>query len=67
MIGQGYSVKSAQLEMSMVAEGYYATDCIHKTNANLKVNMPIADFAYKILYQSAPLNQELQQLSDSFK
>ncbi len=67
MIGQGYSVKSAQLEMSMVAEGYYATDCIHKTNAELKVNMPIADFAYKILYQSAPLNQELQQLSDSFK
>lgn len=67
MIGQGYTVKSAQLEMSMVAEGYYATDCIHKTNAELKVNMPIADFAYKILYQSAPLNQELQQLSDSFK
>ena len=67
MIGQGYTVKSAQLEMSMVAEGYYATDCIHKTNANLKVNMPIADFAYKILYQGAPLNQELQQLSNTFK
>lgn len=67
MIGQGYTVKSAQLEMSMIAEGYYATDCIHKTNANLKVNMPIADFAYKILYQGAPLNQELQQLSNTFK
>lgn len=67
MIGQGYTVKSAQLEMSMIAEGYYATDCIHKTNANLKVNMPIADFAYKILYQGAPLNQELHQLSNTFK
>lgn len=67
MIGQGYTVKSAQLEMSMIAEGYYATDCIHKTNANLKVNMPIADFAYKILYQGAPLNQELQQLGNTFK
>mgnify|MGYP003417420048 FL=1 len=67
MIGQGYTVKSAQLEMSMIAEGYYATDCIHKTNANLKVNMPIADFAYKILYQGAPLNKELEQLSNTFK
>lgn len=67
MIGQGYTVKSAQLEMSMVAEGYYATDCIHKTNAELKVDMPIADFAYKILYQSAPLNKELEQLSNTFK
>ncbi len=67
MIGQGYTVKSAQLEMSMVAEGYYATDCIHKTNAELGVYMPIADFAYKILYQGASLNQELQQLSETFK
>ena len=67
MIGQGYTVKSAQLKMSMIAEGYYATDCIHKTNANLKVNMPIADFAYKILYQGAPLNKELEQLSNTFK
>ncbi len=67
MIGQGYTVKSAQLEMSMVAEGYYATDCIHKTNSELNVNMPIADFAYKILYQGSPLIQELQQLSETFK
>jgi glycerol-3-phosphate dehydrogenase (NAD(P)+) len=67
MIGQGYTVKSAQLEMSMVAEGYYATDCINKTNAIVGVNMPIANFAYKILYQSAPLNKELEQLSNTFK
>jgi glycerol-3-phosphate dehydrogenase (NAD(P)+) len=67
MIGQGYTVKSAQLEMSMVAEGYYATDCIHKTNEELKVDMPIADFAYKILYQGAPLNKELERLSNTFK
>lgn len=67
MIGKGYSVKSAQLEMSMIAEGYYATDCIQKTNENLGVKMPIADFAYKILYKSLPLKKELQELSDSFK
>lgn len=67
MIGQGYTVKSAQLEMSMIAEGYYATDCIHKTNLNLGIDLPIADFAYKILYQSAPLQQELRKLSETFK
>lgn len=66
MIGQGYTVKSAQLEMSMVAEGYYATDCIHKTNATLGVDMPIAQFAYKVLYQGAPLAQELRMLSETF-
>ncbi len=67
MIGQGYTVKSAQLEMSMVAEGYYATDCINKTNAIVGVNMPIANFAYKILYQGASLTQELSILSETFK
>ena len=67
MIGQGYSVKSAQLEMSMVAEGYYATNCINKTNSELGVNMPIAQFAYKVLYEGASLSQELKILSETFK
>lgn len=67
MIGQGYTVKSAQLEMSMVAEGYYATDCINKTNAIVGVNMPIANFAYKVLYEGASLTQELRILSETFK
>ena len=67
MIGQGYSVKSAQLEMSMVAEGYYATNCINKTNSELGVNMPIAQFAYKVLYEGASLSQELKKLSETFK
>lgn len=67
MIGQGYTVKSAQLEMSMIAEGYYATDCINKTNAELGVDMPIAQFAYKVLYQGASLTQELRTLSETFK
>ncbi len=67
MIGQGYTVKSAQLEMSMVAEGYYATDCINKTNAIVGVNIPIANFAYKVLYEGASLTQELRILSETFK
>ncbi len=51
MVGQGYSIKAAQLEMNMVAEGYYATACIHDINNKQKLNMPIAEAMYKILYE----------------
>ncbi len=51
MIGKGYSVKSAQLEMNMVAEGYNASKCIHIINKNILAEMPIADTIYKILWE----------------
>jgi len=51
MIGKGYSVKAAQLELGMVAEGYNASKCVHITNAALKVNIPIADIIYQILWE----------------
>lgn len=51
MIGMGYSVKSAQIEMQMIAEGYYGTDCIHRLNERMQVNLPIVDAVYAILYQ----------------
>src|SRR5207247_6763342 len=51
MIGKGYSVKAAQLELNMIAEGYNASRCIHNTNSNLKVNIPIADCIYQILWE----------------
>lgn len=51
MIGKGYTVKSAQLEMNMVAEGYYASRCIYNFNKGIGAEMPIAETVYKILWE----------------
>jgi glycerol-3-phosphate dehydrogenase (NAD(P)+) len=51
MIGKGYSVKSAQIEMSMVAEGYNASRCMFLINQSVKADMPIAETVYKILWE----------------
>jgi glycerol-3-phosphate dehydrogenase (NAD(P)+) len=64
MIGKGYSVISATMEMNMVAEGYYASKCIHKINETSKVMMPIADTVYRILYQNSPACEEIKKLND---
>ncbi|MGZ8539071.1 MAG: NAD(P)H-dependent glycerol-3-phosphate dehydrogenase, partial [Chitinophagaceae bacterium] len=52
MIGKGYSVKAAQLELSMVAEGYNAAKCIHNINKSVEASMPIAETIYKILWEN---------------
>src|SRR5687768_7470899 len=52
MIGKGYSVKAARLEMSMVAEGYYASKCIYLVNKTIGAEMPIADTIYRILWEN---------------
>jgi glycerol-3-phosphate dehydrogenase (NAD(P)+) len=67
MIGSGYSVKSAQLEMKMIAEGYYATRCIHIINESYKVDMPIAEAMYNILYENISPFIEIKILSDRLK
>ncbi len=51
MIGKGYSVKAAQLELNMVAEGYNAAKCIYNINQKIKAEMPIAETIYKILWK----------------
>ena len=51
MIGKGYTVQSAQLEMNMVAEGYNASKCIYRINQNVKADMPIAETIYRILWE----------------
>ena len=50
MLGMGYSVKAAQMEMEMVAEGYYGTKAIHMANERMRVALPIVDAMYEILY-----------------
>lgn len=52
MIGKGYSVKTARLEMNMVAEGYYASKCIHVVNKTIGADMPIAETIYRILWEN---------------
>lgn len=64
MVGKGYSVRAAQLEMNMVAEGYYAVKCVHEINAKLGVDMPITETTYRILYEKMAPMMEMRLLSD---
>ena len=64
MIGKGYTVTSAQLEMNMIAEGYYAVNCLHQINKTYKVNMPICRAVYAILYERHSPQLEMKLLSE---
>jgi glycerol-3-phosphate dehydrogenase (NAD(P)+) len=57
MVGKGYSVKAAQLEMSMVAEGYNASRCMHILNEKIASDMPIANTVYRILWENLPAEE----------
>lgn len=67
MIGKGYSVKSAQIEMEMIAEGFFGTKCMKAINKHMHVNMPILDAVYNILYERINPQIEIKLLTDSFR
>jgi len=62
MIGKGYSVRSAELELNMVAEGYNASKCIHTMNQSLHVKLPIMDAVYQILWEGAAPDTTFKEL-----
>lgn len=64
MIGKGYTVKSAQMEMSMVAEGYYATKSAWMLNQEYGAKTPIIDAVYEILYLNKPAKSVFKKLTD---
>jgi len=64
MVGKGYPVKAAKLELNMVAEGYYSSKSIYEINQNHQVDMPIANTVYKILYENASPKKEIAILTE---
>ena len=64
MIGRGYSVNSAQLQLKMIAEGYYAVKCISEINEKLNVEMPITQAVYNILYNKKSVRKEIANLTE---
>ncbi len=67
MIGKGYSAKSAQLEMNMIAEGFYALNCIKEINKTYNVKMPILDAVFHILNDKISPALEIKLLTEKLK
>lgn len=63
MLGKGYSISSALMEMEMIAEGYYATESIHKLNDEYHIYMPILDFVYQVIYANSNVKEEAKKLT----
>ena len=66
MIGRGYSIQSAQSEMNMVAEGYYASGCIQRITVRFGLHLPICDMVYEVLYNKKSARAEVAKLIQDF-
>ena len=66
LIGRGYSVKAARMEMEQTAEGYFGTKCIYEINRDYQVNMPILDAVYSILYCGVAPAKAIAAMSETF-
>ena len=64
MIGKGYSVKTAQMEMDMIAEGYYAVKSVIEINKKFQVEMPIVEAVYNIIYEKISPVIEMRILTE---
>ncbi len=64
MIGKGYTVQAAQLEMKMIAEGYYATKNLYELNQKMDIKMPILDTVYGIIYEGKSAKNSIELLSE---
>lgn len=64
MIGKGYPVRAARLELNMIAEGYYSSKCIFGINKKFNVDMPIAEAVYHILYENRSPKKEIAHLAE---
>lgn len=64
MLGHGYSVRSAQLEMNMIAEGYYAAKCVWEIAREAGLELPIADAVYRVIYEQVAPRIEFRLLKE---
>jgi glycerol-3-phosphate dehydrogenase (NAD(P)+) len=64
MLGKGYSVKQAQLEMNMIAEGYYAVKCVVEINKKYNAHMPITNAVNNIIYNHKDAKHEMELLAE---
>jgi glycerol-3-phosphate dehydrogenase (NAD(P)+) len=64
MIGKGYSVKTASLEIGMISEGYYATKSLMEMNEKFQVDLPILTAVFQIIYANRSARKTMQELAE---